>query len=135
MKFLNVCLRLYFKHIPNSQKDWKLGFINVVLVGILIFSQFMKEMEYWDVWMLSEAVFPNFSHFTKELENWNFRIPPTFIFCQIVRIVFQTWYVCRRGWVNLWLYYKFSRKEMFIFMQQICVSLSAGKTVSKLKWR
>ena len=30
---------------------------------------------------------------------------------------------------------QFSRKEMFIFMQHICVSLSAGNTASNLKFK
>ena len=54
----------------------------------------------------------------------------TFTFCQIV---FQAWYVCRRGGANLRLNCQFSRKEISIFMQQICISLGAENTVSKLK--
>ena len=33
-----------------------------------------------------------------------------------------------------WLNYQLLRIEIFIFMLQICVSLSAGDTVSKLEW-
>ena len=51
--FLNVGFRLYFKFFPYSQKDWKLGFVNITLVGLLNFFEFMKEMDYWDFWMLT----------------------------------------------------------------------------------
>ena len=68
------------------------------------------------------------------MENWNFWIPLTFIFCKIVRIVLQTWYVYRRGVANFWLNWQFSRKEMFIFMKQTWVKLSARNTVFKQKW-
>ena len=51
--FLNVDFRLYFKLFPNSQKYWKLAFANVALVGLLNFSQFRKEMDYWNLWMLA----------------------------------------------------------------------------------
>ena len=44
-KFWNVDLRLYFGLFPNSQKDWKLEFLNVALIRLLSFSQFMKEIE------------------------------------------------------------------------------------------
>ena len=37
--------RLYFKRFRNSQKDSKLGFVDVAVVGLF---QFVKEMEYWD---------------------------------------------------------------------------------------
>ena len=33
-----------------------------------------------------------------------------FMFCQIVALVFQTWYVCRRAGANTWLNCQFSRK-------------------------
>ena len=46
--FLNVGLRLYFRLFPNSQKYWKLGFVNVAVVGLLDIFQFLKEMEDWD---------------------------------------------------------------------------------------
>ena len=51
--------------------------------------------------MLAEAAIPNFSQFTKELENWNFSVPLTFIFSQILRTVFQVWYVFGRIGANL----------------------------------
>ena len=38
---------------PNSQKDWKLGFLNVALVGLLNFSKFIKEMKNWDFFLLA----------------------------------------------------------------------------------
>ena len=46
---LNVGLMLYFQDFPNSQRDLKIGFFNLVLAGL---SQFMKEMENWDFWIL-----------------------------------------------------------------------------------
>ena len=50
--------------------------------------------------------------YSLESENWYFWVLPTFIFCQIVRPVFQAWYVCRRGRAELWLNYQFSRKNV-----------------------
>ena len=47
-----------------------------------------------------------------------------------VTILFQAWYASRKGETSLWLKWQFSRKEMFIFMQKICVSLSSENTVS-----
>ena len=40
-------LRLYFNIFPNSQKDWKLGLVNVVLVEIFNFFQFMNMAVGW----------------------------------------------------------------------------------------
>ena len=48
------------------------------------------------------------------MENWYFWVLLTFIFCRVVRTVFQVCYVCRRGGAILWLNCQFSRKEMFI---------------------
>ena len=95
--FLSGVLWLYFKLFPNSLKYRKLGFANVALVGLHNYFQFMKVMESWNFWTLAEAVLPNFSQFTKEFENWLIWVPLTFIFCQIVRTIFQAWYLCRRG--------------------------------------
>ena len=36
LEFLNAGLRLYFKHFLSPQEYWKLGFLNVALVGLLI---------------------------------------------------------------------------------------------------
>ena len=44
--FLNVGIRTYFKIFPNLQKDEKLEFANVALVGLFSFFQFMKQMQY-----------------------------------------------------------------------------------------
>ena len=125
---------VYFSFFTNSRKrDWKFAFI-VDLVWSSIFSNSWKRWNI-DFCMLAWAVFPNLSQFTKELENRNFWILRTFIFCQIVRILFEARYVSSRGRSNLWLNFQFSRKKMFIFMRKICVKLSAGNTVSKLNWR
>ena len=37
----------------NSKRDWKLEFLNVAVAGPLNFSQFMKEIENWDFWLLA----------------------------------------------------------------------------------
>ena len=42
-------------------------FLNVAPAGIVNFSQFMEEIEYWDLGML-----PSYSYFTKQLGNWDF---------------------------------------------------------------
>ena len=88
----------------NSSLNSKLGFlnvglrfVNVALVGLHNFFQFMKVIEYWDFWMLAKSALSNFCQFTKELKNWNFWVLLTFIFCQIVRIAIQALYVCRKG--------------------------------------
>ena len=104
-----VGLRLYFKIFTNSQKDWTLGFVYVAPVCLLNFFANSWKRQYWDFWILL-----------------------TFTFCQIVRTAFPAWYVYTTGGANLWLNCQFSRKEMFIFMQQNCVSLS--NTISKIKW-
>ena len=36
------------KFFPNSQRDQKMGFLNVALAGLLNFSQLMEEIENWD---------------------------------------------------------------------------------------
>ena len=46
--FLNVGFRLYVKLFPNSQKYWKLGFVNVTVVALLNIFLFMKDMEHWN---------------------------------------------------------------------------------------
>ena len=58
--FFNVCLRLYFHHFANSQKDWKLRFLNVAPGLLLNFLQIMKEIKSWDFWVLAKAGLPNF---------------------------------------------------------------------------
>ena len=40
-----VGLKLHYHIFPNSQKDWKVGFLNLALAGLL---QFIKEMENWN---------------------------------------------------------------------------------------
>ena len=50
---LNLGPRLYLQVFPNSQGDWKLGFLNVALAWILNFSQFMDvrdwQLEFWNI--------------------------------------------------------------------------------------
>ena len=58
--FFNVCLRLYFDHFANSQKDWKLRFLNVAPGLLLNFLQIMKETKNCDFWVLAKAGLPNF---------------------------------------------------------------------------
>ena len=48
-------------------KDWKLGFLNLVPVGLLNFSQFIKEFEKWDFSILAYTALPSFLQFTKFL--------------------------------------------------------------------
>ena len=62
-------VRLYFKLFPKYQKGWKLRFVNVALVGLLNFFQFMKKMKYWHFWILAKDVLPNFSQSTEESEE------------------------------------------------------------------
>ena len=57
-------LGLYFEFFPNYQKYWKLWFSNVAQVGSLTFSQFMKEMENHNFWILGYALLPNLSQVT-----------------------------------------------------------------------
>ena len=51
--FLSVGFRLYFEFFSNSQKDCKMGFLNITLIELLNFSQFIKDMENWDFWVLA----------------------------------------------------------------------------------
>ena len=43
----NFGLKLHLRIFSNSHTDRKLAFLNVVLAGLLNFSQFMKESENW----------------------------------------------------------------------------------------
>ena len=90
---LNLGLRLSFQVFPNSERDWKLGFLNVALAGLLNFFQFIEELENWDIWTWAWTTFPNFYQFTKQLGNWDFWSPHAFLICQILRIVFQAGYM------------------------------------------
>ena len=58
---VNLGLRLHIQVFHNPQRDRKLGFLNVALAGLLIFSQFMDEIENCDVGILAKTVSPNFS--------------------------------------------------------------------------
>ena len=42
---VNVGLKSYFQVFPNSERDWKLGCLNVAVAGVLNFSQFMEDIE------------------------------------------------------------------------------------------
>ena len=111
--FLNVGLELYLTLFPNSPKDWKLGFFKVARAGLFNLFQFMKENEILEFFNVSLDCTFKFLPIPK-LEFW---ILLTFIFCQIVKIVFQAWYMSRRGEANLWLNCQFLRKWMFMFLQ------------------
>ena len=54
----------------------------------------MEQIENRDFGILTYTALPSFSQFTKQLENWDFE---AFIYCEIVRIVFQGEYVLGRG--------------------------------------
>ena len=73
------------------------------------FSIFSNSWNKWNIdsWMLAQVVLPNFFQFTKSSKIGILDLF-TFIFCQIVRIIFHAWYVR--------LDCQFSKKEMFIFM-------------------
>ena len=68
LRVLIAGLRLYFKTfflIHKKIENWYL------LILLQLIFQFMKEIEYWDFWILALPVLPNFSQFTNKLENWN----------------------------------------------------------------
>ena len=114
----------YFNFFPNSQKEnWKFAFVNVALVGLSNFFQFTK---WQNIDFLYFQISPN------SLKSWKTQIFKFHLLSYFVRlrILFQAWYVSRRWEANLWLNCQFSKKEMFIFMQEI----SAENTVSKLNW-
>ena len=90
LDFFYVERRMCFQVFPNSLRDEKVGFLNVAPAGIVDFSQFMEEIEYWDF-----RILPSFSQFTKSWEIGIFSL--AFIFCQIVRIFFQAGYMC---WID-----------------------------------
>ena len=60
--------------------------MNVALAPLLNFSQFKEK----------KGILSNCYQFTKELGNWDFWSLLDFNIYQIVRIIFQTWYVRRR---------------------------------------
>ena len=124
--FLNPVHRLYFELLPNSRKDWKLGFLDVALVGLLNFSQFMRDGKLGFLFISLGRFY--FQTFTEKLENWYFWIAFNFIFCQTVNHSG----ICRRGGANLRWNWQFLSKETFIFMQQFCISLNTGNTSSRL---
>ena len=64
------------------------------------FTEFMKEIENWEFWIIADAVLPNIFQFNKKLENWNFWSRLAVISCQIMRILFESRYVCGRGGSN-----------------------------------
>ena len=43
-EIFNLGFRLDFQFFPNSQRDWKLGFLNVALAGLLSFFEFIKDI-------------------------------------------------------------------------------------------
>ena len=68
-----------------------MGFLNVALIGIVNFSQFIEENQDWDFGILPSFV-------PSSLNSWEVGIfTPAFIFCQIMKIVFQEGYMC---WVG-----------------------------------
>ena len=113
------CILLYFNLFPNSLKYWKLGFVNVVPVGLHNFSSLWKWLNI-GIFECQLRLYFQISPNSLELANWYFWVSLTFIFCQIVRTIFQAWYVCRR--VNLWLNCQFSRKKMFtnVYATNLC---------------
>ena len=135
MEIVECGSKAYFTFFPYSQKEnRKFAFVNVALVGLPNFFKFMKQMKYLLLNVSLGCTF-KFLSIHYRIGKLEFLNSAYFHICQIVRLLFQAWHVSRRGRANLWLKNcQCSRKEMFIFMQQICVSLSAGNTVSKLKW-
>ena len=126
----------FSKFFPNSHRNWKMGILDVSVIGLLRFSRFIKELKNLDSWILTLTLLPNFSQFTENLGNWDFWGPLSFIFFQIEGIVFQSRYVCREGGdggSNLWLNCQFSRKKN-VNVGRLRVSLSGRNTVSKLQW-
>ena len=84
--FFDVGLRLYFKLFPNSQKNWKLGFVNVALVGLLNCLQFMKD---GILWFLNVGLGYNFSQFTKSWKIGIFEFHLLWYFVRLWRQSFK----------------------------------------------
>ena len=117
------CYSSWTSHFfPTHERDGILTFFNIS------FNQY------------NLALLQNLYQFTRELENWNFWILLTFIYCLIVRIVFQAWYLCRRGADNLWLNCQFLRKCSYLCKKIMSVqvlgilfaSLNEGKNCKTL---
>ena len=85
----------------------------------------------WILWILAFAVLPIFSQFTKELRTWNFE-NPYIIFYNIGNIALQAWFVGQGDPISDKIG-SCEKEEMFIFIWQFCVTLSAENTVSKRK--
>ena len=81
-----ILLQWDFKIFPIYESDVVMAFYNISLGCTSKFLPIHQRVENWYVW-----------------------VPLVLIFCQIVRAVFQAWYVCRR--VNLWLNCPFSREQ------------------------
>ena len=94
----------------NSSLNSKLGFANVALVGLFHFFQFMKEIGYWDIWILAlgcASKFLTISLKVGKLEVLN---------CAYFHILSDfeeslSWYVWRRGEANLWLICQFWKNK------------------------
>ena len=89
-----------------------LEFLNIHLLGLLNFSQFLKKIKKI-VFCFLLCLVSNFSQFTKEFRNWDFWSPIDFTF--FVRLwgwpFRHSMFVEERGKPNLWLNCQFSRKR------------------------
>ena len=116
--FSTVNLNLWHKLSQFIHRYSKFRFWNVDL-GLCIlpsFLQFVKKMENLDFWIAAVSL-PKFSQFIKEFQNLDSRSVLAFIFCQMMRIVFQHDMWRRIGEANLWLNSQFSKTSVYIIMQ------------------
>ena len=132
----DVGLRVYYKLFPNSQKDWKLAFADVAVVWLLVLSDSRKR---WNIWIFECYLRLYFQVSLKQIKRLEIRFLNSTYFHTLsdcVRTVFQAWYVFMRESefvMKLPVFQIKKKKKMFIFMEKICVSISAGNTVSKCK--
>ena len=94
LRFLNVGLRLYFQLFPNSQNDWKLGILNVALVGLSSFSKFVR----WKIRILYTTLGCNFHQRVGKLGCLNY---PQFHILSGCENSLSPSGMCRRGVTNL----------------------------------
>ena len=103
------------------------------------FSVLSDSRKRWNIWIFECYLRLYFQVSLKQIKRLEIRFLNSTYFHTLsdcVRTVFQAWYVFMRESefvVKLPVFQIKKKKEMFIFMEKICVSISAGNTVSKCK--
>ena len=103
------------------------------------FSVLSDSRKRWNIWIFECYLRLYFQVSLKQIKRLEIRFLNSTYFHTLsdcVRTVFQAWYVFMRESefvMKLPVFQIKKKKKMFIFMEKICVSISAGNTVSKCK--